>query len=97
MAHITYDRTKPFGRMTADLVTAVRAARDNAERLVAAMDAINAGGGGSGALEADTTEGAANFGVPDGRGPDFYSAVSAIRDDLAAVRAGPLADLDLGA
>lgn len=96
MAHITYDRSKPFGRMTAELVSGVKEAQAAAVRLVAVMDSINAGGGGAGALEADVPEGAANLGVPDTRGPDFYAAVVSIRDDLTAIDAGALADLDLG-
>lgn len=96
MAHITYDRTKPFGQITAEFVNAVIGARASAARIKSVMDQITAGGTTPANLETGNPEGAANFGVPIGRGVDFYNAVVSIKSGLDAIAATTLGDLDLG-
>ena len=97
MAHVTSDRTKPFGAMTADLVTAINTARANANRIKAAADAIGAGADPTVLEVGHQGDGAANFGVPAGQGAAFYTALGWLHDGLANIASDQLSNLDLGA
>ena len=94
MSHISYDRSKPFGIITAEFVDSVIKARNDAARIKTVMDEISAGGATPSLLE--TGDGAANFGVPSGKGGAFYDAIVSIKSGLDAIAATTLADVDLG-
>ena len=96
MSHITYDRSKPFGILTAELVDSVIQCRNNAARIKTVMDEISAGGATLTNLETGNAEGAANFGVIATRGADFYNAIVSIKAGLDAIAATTLGDVDLG-
>jgi hypothetical protein len=87
---ITYDRTKQFGQMTAELVTAVVNARDLANRIRAKLDQMDAGN------TPGNIEGDALFGVAAGQGDDFYVALGYVRDGLNNIAGDKLSDLDYG-
>jgi hypothetical protein len=98
MAHITYDRNKPAGKLTAELVDFTINARELADRVKVIADQITGGGVTPVNLETGNAEGAANFGVPVGQGANFYTALTNVRAGLNAIAGGAagLGDLDLG-
>lgn len=96
MSHITYDRSKPFGQLTAETVNQVRAAQASILRLMAVANQIAAGGASPAFLEIGNPEGAANFGVPTARGADFYSNLQSLKSSLDAFSSLVMGDMDLG-
>lgn len=95
-AHLNYDRTKPLGKMTAELVTQISEARANVNRIQAVLVELGAlGGGTNGAV----VEGDALFGVEAGKGNAFVTAIGWLKDGLNGANTlaqDKLADLDLG-
>lgn len=94
--HFIYDRTKPLGKLVAEMVQHVRDAAANANRIQAIMNEMGASAIAGAVLETGNADGAATFGVAAGQGNAFYVAHTTVRDNLNAIAQDKLGDLDLG-
>lgn len=95
-SHITYDRTKPFGQLTAEMIEHLVQARMIAARIQNLLVELGAlGGGASGAV----IEGDALFNVAAGQGNAFVTAIGWMYDGTRGantIAQDQLANLDLG-
>lgn len=93
---ILYDRTKPFGQLTAEMIDHVIKAREAAARIQQKLVELGAlGGNGNGAvLEADQL-----FGVAAGKGDAFVTAIGYLYDGTRGavpLAQDQIANIDLG-
>lgn len=101
--HLIYDRTKPLGKLAAEMAHHLAQARALATTLKGVADEMGANGGGANGavLEVGNADGLATFGVAAGQGNAFYTALTTLKDNLNGIGANgvaqdKLADLYLG-
>ena len=95
--HVAYDRSTPFGQMTAEAVTAIREAQAKVNRIQEVLIQMGAlGGGTNGAV---LEGGNPLFGVPAGKGNAYVTAIGYLKDGLngtVALAQDQVANVDLG-
>lgn len=79
------------GKLVADAVKNLIAAREQLDRAVAVANAISGGG-----VTPTNLEGSPEFNVGAGQGAAFYTAISDTKTNLASIAATTLANLDPG-
>lgn len=93
---INYDRTKPFGQLTAEMIEHIAQARQIAARIQEKIVQVGAlGGGAAGAV----VEGGQLFGVEAGKGNAYVTAIGYVNDGMRGVvnlAQDQVANIDLG-